>query len=67
MNRPGATDADATPLLQAWSEGDATAGDRLMTLSLDETATVLQISRATVDLDWRAARAWLYQQLTNGS
>jgi DNA-directed RNA polymerase specialized sigma24 family protein len=36
-------------------------------LSLDETATVLQISRATVDRDWRAARAWLYQQLTDGS
>ncbi len=36
-------------------------------LSLDETATVLHISRATVDRDWRAARAWLYQQLTNGS
>src|SRR5262245_55632071 len=36
-------------------------------LSLDETATVLQISRATVDRDWRAARAWLAQQLTDGS
>lgn len=36
-------------------------------LSLDETAQVLQISRATVDREWRTARAWLYQQLTDGS
>jgi RNA polymerase sigma factor (TIGR02999 family) len=36
-------------------------------LSLDETAQILQISRATVDREWRAARAWLYQQLTDGS
>ena len=36
-------------------------------LSLEETAQVLQISRATVDREWRTARAWLYQQLTDGS
>ena len=36
-------------------------------LTLDETATVLRVSRATVDREWRTARAWLYQQLTDGS
>src|SRR5262245_5868509 len=36
-------------------------------LSLDETAQVLQISRATVDREWRTARAWLYRELTDGS
>jgi RNA polymerase sigma-70 factor, ECF subfamily len=36
-------------------------------LSLDETAAALQISRATVDREWRTARAWLNQQLSNGS
>jgi RNA polymerase sigma factor (sigma-70 family) len=36
-------------------------------LSLDETAQVLQISRATVDREWRTARAWLHQQLTHAS
>jgi RNA polymerase sigma-70 factor (ECF subfamily) len=32
-------------------------------LSLQETAHVLQVSPATVDREWRAARAWLYSQL----
>jgi RNA polymerase sigma factor (TIGR02999 family) len=36
-------------------------------LSLDEAAQVLQISRAIVDREWRTARAWLHQQLTNES
>src|SRR5262245_52844606 len=36
-------------------------------LSLDETAAILKISHATVDRDWRAARAWLAQQLIDGS
>ena len=33
-------------------------------LSLDETAQTLAISRATVERDWQAARAWLYSRLT---
>lgn len=33
-------------------------------LSLDETADILQISRATVARDWEAARAWLHHELT---
>jgi len=32
-------------------------------LSLEETAHVLDVSPATVDREWRAARAWLYSQL----
>ena len=36
-------------------------------LSLEETAQVLQVSRATVDREWRTARAWLYQELTDGA
>ena len=32
-------------------------------LSLEETGQVLQISVATVDRDWQAARAWLYSRL----
>jgi RNA polymerase sigma factor (TIGR02999 family) len=28
-------------------------------LTIDEVATVLSVSRRTVELDWRAARAWL--------
>ena len=32
-------------------------------LSLEETAHVLEVSPATVDREWRAARAWLYSQL----
>jgi RNA polymerase sigma-70 factor (ECF subfamily) len=36
-------------------------------LSIDETAAALAISPATVDREWRAARAWLQTQLTHGS
>jgi RNA polymerase sigma factor (TIGR02999 family) len=32
-------------------------------LSLEETGEVLQLSIATVEREWRAARAWLYSQL----
>jgi RNA polymerase sigma factor (TIGR02999 family) len=32
-------------------------------LSVEETAEVLQISVATVDREWRRARAWLYSEL----
>ncbi len=35
-------------------------------LSLEETAEVLRVSRATVARDWSMARAWLYNQLTMG-
>ena len=33
-------------------------------LSLEETADVLQISRATVARDWNVARIWLHRELT---
>jgi RNA polymerase sigma factor (TIGR02999 family) len=33
-------------------------------LSLDETADVMKISRATVARDWNVARAWLHRELT---
>jgi len=36
-------------------------------LSLEETAHVLEVSPATIDREWRAARAWLHAQLTHGS
>jgi RNA polymerase sigma-70 factor (ECF subfamily) len=32
-------------------------------LSIDETASVLDISHATVERDWKMARAWLRRQL----
>lgn len=32
-------------------------------LSVDETAEALEISPATVKLDWRKAKAWLYRQV----
>jgi RNA polymerase sigma factor (TIGR02999 family) len=35
-------------------------------LSVEETAEVLRISTITVKRDWRAARIWLYRQLTGG-
>jgi RNA polymerase sigma factor (TIGR02999 family) len=34
-------------------------------LTLEETAHVLGVSTATVDREWRLARAWLRRQLTN--
>jgi RNA polymerase sigma factor (TIGR02999 family) len=33
-------------------------------LSLEETADVLKVSRATVARDWNMAKAWLYLQLS---
>ena len=36
-------------------------------LSVEETAEVLKISAITVKRDWRAARAWLYRELTGGT
>lgn len=40
-------------------------------LSVEETAEVLKISTITVKRDWRAAKTWLYRELTglttNGS
>ena len=32
-------------------------------LSLEETARALDISRATVEREWQAARAWLYRRM----
>ncbi len=36
-------------------------------LSVEETAEVLKVSPVTVKRDWRAARAWLYRELTSGT
>src|SRR5271157_593123 len=36
-------------------------------LSMEETAEVLKVSTITVKRDWRAARAWLYRELTGGT
>ena len=36
-------------------------------LSLEETARFLDVSPATIDREWRAARAWLHVQLAHGS
>jgi RNA polymerase sigma factor (TIGR02999 family) len=36
-------------------------------LSVEETAEVLKVSTITVKRDWRAARTWLYRELTGGS
>ena len=33
-------------------------------LSVEETAEVLRISPITVKRDWRAAKLWLYRELT---
>jgi len=33
-------------------------------LTVEEAAMVLEVSEATVARDWRAARAWLYRELT---
>jgi RNA polymerase sigma-70 factor (ECF subfamily) len=35
-------------------------------LSVEETAEVLKISTVTVKRDWRAARTWLYREMTGG-
>ena len=35
-------------------------------LAAEEAAAVLGISRATVERDWRLARAWLYRRLKSG-
>jgi RNA polymerase sigma factor (TIGR02999 family) len=35
-------------------------------LSVEETAEVLKVSTVTVKRDWRAARAWLYRELSAG-
>ncbi len=36
-------------------------------LSVEETSEVLKVSAVTVKRDWRAARAWLYRELTGGT
>src|SRR5437870_4966037 len=36
-------------------------------ISVEETAQVLKVSTVTVKRDWRAARAWLYRELTGGT
>src|SRR5579863_5787038 len=36
-------------------------------LSVEETAEVLKVSTVTVKRDWRAAKVWLYRELTGGT
>ncbi len=36
-------------------------------LNVEETAEVLKVSPGTVKRDWRAAKAWLYRELTGGT
>jgi RNA polymerase sigma-70 factor (ECF subfamily) len=36
-------------------------------LSVEETAEVLKISTVTVKRDWRAAKTWLYRELSGGT
>jgi RNA polymerase sigma factor (TIGR02999 family) len=36
-------------------------------LSVEETAEVLKVSSVTVKRDWRAAKVWLYRELTGGA
>jgi len=36
-------------------------------LSIEETADILDLSASTVKREWRAAKAWLRQQLTAGN
>ena len=36
-------------------------------LSVEETAEVLKVSPITIKRDWRAARMWLYRELTNAT
>lgn len=36
-------------------------------LNIDETANALGVSHATIERDWTAARAWLYQRLTSSA
>ena len=36
-------------------------------LSLEETATALEISVMTVRRDWRAAKAWLFRRMKDGA
>ena len=35
-------------------------------LTIDETAAALEVSAATVERDWAAAKAWLYDRMTPG-
>ena len=36
-------------------------------LSVEEIAEVLKISSVTVKRDWRAAKIWLYREMTSGN
>jgi RNA polymerase sigma factor (TIGR02999 family) len=36
-------------------------------LTVEETAEVLKLSTGTVKRDWRAAKAWLYRELSDGT
>ena len=58
-------DAALTRLAQFDSRKSQIAEHRFFSgLSLDETAEVIGISRATAERDWQAARAWLFKELS---
>jgi hypothetical protein len=46
---------DISTLVRAWSD-----------VSVEETAEVLKVSPVTVKRAWRAAKVWLYRELTSG-
>jgi RNA polymerase sigma-70 factor, ECF subfamily len=66
---PGAVDVlDLQPALDELASFDRRKSDVAELrffggLSLDETSQVLNISIATVEREWQAARAWLYSRL----
>lgn len=72
---PGRRDANLLELddaLDALSKNDPQQG-RIVELrffgglSIEETASVLNISPATVKRDWTVAKAWLYRELTRSA
>ena len=67
---------EISTLLRAWSDGDRSAFGKptpvveirfFCGLNVEETASVLKISTIAVKRDWRAAKAWLYRELTGRS
>jgi RNA polymerase sigma factor (TIGR02999 family) len=67
MNQPDIMDLDAA--LSELAEFDAQQAKIVelrffVGLSIDETASALDISPATVKRDWAVAKAWIYRRLT---
>jgi DNA-directed RNA polymerase specialized sigma24 family protein len=58
--------SNVTELLAAWRVGDRAALEKLVgRLTVEETATVVGISPATVKREWSRARAWLSRDLAS--